>query len=238
MKPKMVDLFCGAGGCAAGYSKYFDVVGVDIKKQPRYPFEFIQADARKFDISCFDFAHASPPCQSYTPSNAVYKKINPLKYWLLDFLPEEREKLILSGKPYVIENVKGVPLLINPLMLCGSMFGLGVVRHRYFESNIPLIAPGGCQHKGTVMNGDYASVVGNGGFGGGKSDIATWKKAMGIDWMTKNELTQAIPPAFTEWIGKQVFDFIVNVCNGQPVNNLNVNVPVQPAVNNLMSTSG
>lgn len=140
-KPRILDLFCCAGGVAMGYSQAgFEIVGVDIDPQPRFPFEFIQADALTLDmkfIKSFDAIHASPPCQSYSD---LAKRNGNAHEWPRLVEPV-REMLIKSGKPYVIENVEGAPLL-NPVILCGTMFkGLRVLRHRLFEANFQIIAP-------------------------------------------------------------------------------------------------
>lgn len=208
-KYRLLDLFCGAGGCSMGYHRAgFEVVGVDIVNQPRYPFEFHQADAMTYPLDGFDVIHASPPCQGYSITKSIRKKTDHT------FLVEDvRERLMESGKPYVIENVEGAPL-INYVMLCGTMFpGLRVYRHRLFECN-PLIqiAPATCNHtyvlppsKGhyhTLDKHDFITCVGN-NFKGADGRIA-----MGIDWMTRKELSQAIPPAYTEWIGKQLMEVL------------------------------
>ena len=140
-KPRMLDLFCCAGGAAAGYAKAgFEVVGVDIDRQPHYPFKFIQADAMELDskfIASFDAIHASPPCQAYSD---LAKRNGNAHEWPRLIEPV-REMLMRSGKPYVIENVDGAPLL-DPVVLCGTMFkGLRVLRHRLFEANFPIIPP-------------------------------------------------------------------------------------------------
>lgn len=164
----------------------FEVEGVDIEPQPNYPFTFHQMDALEFldtqDLSRFDVIHASPPCQAHSQLN----RINRREY--LDLIEPVRERLVWIGKPYVIENVQGAPLR-DPIMLCGTMFGLKVFRHRLFESNVFLLQP---------MNG-YIQVTGTGNF-----RLEEGRKAMGIDWMKKRELTQAIPPAYTEFIGRQL----------------------------------
>jgi DNA (cytosine-5)-methyltransferase 1 len=200
---KLLDLYCKAGGAGYGYHQAgFEVVGVDIQPQPNYPFKFIQADAIEFlktDLSDYDVIHASPPCQAYSWSAKRWKKEWP------DLVEPTRELLKRTGKPYIIENVVGAPL-IDPLVLCGTMFGLKVIRHRLFESNIKLYAPCKCNHKGTVKNGDYVTVAGHGGDGCAKYSV--WCKAMGIDWMTKEELTQAIPPCYTKFIGEQLIDYL------------------------------
>lgn len=199
-RPRLLDLFCGAGGAAMGYHRAgFDVVGVDIKPQPRYPFEFIQADAfyaLKAWGYRFNAVHASPPCQAYSWA---------AKRWDVerdDLLAPTRSALIQSGMPWVIENVVGAPMG-NYVTLCGTMFGLGVIRHRLFESSqsIALLRPP-CAHVGSVGEGDYVTVAGHGG--NGRAALHLWKDAMGIDWMKREELTQAIPPAYTEYIGREL----------------------------------
>jgi DNA (cytosine-5)-methyltransferase 1 len=210
----LLDLFCGAGGCAKGYQDAgFYVVGVDTAPQPHYcGDEFHQADALTvldillhpdnewmgwygYRLSHVAAIHASPPCQRYSICQNFLRQ--PQAY--PDLLPAVRERLRASGKPWVIENVPGAPML-SGLMLCGSMFGLGVLRHRYFEASFPLFAPGPCQHRGTVKGGAYISVFGKGGRGFTKERGG---QAMGITWMTIDELRQAIPPVYTEWVGRQ-----------------------------------
>jgi DNA (cytosine-5)-methyltransferase 1 len=199
VKPRLLDLFCGAGGCSVGYHRAgFDVVGVDITPQPRYPFEFHEADALTFPLEGFDAIHASPPCQAHTTLRHRTGGDYP------DLVAATRDRLLDSGLPYVIENVVGAPLL-NPVMLCGSTFGLGVGgrqlrRHRLFESNAPIMASP-CQHHGPAVG-----VYGTGGGGqmtrGFKAEgVADARAALGIDWMSLAELAQAIPPTYTEHIG-------------------------------------
>jgi|LGOV01.1.fsa_nt_gb DNA (cytosine-5)-methyltransferase 1 len=194
---KLLDLFCGGGGGGYGYDKAgFEVVGVDIIEQPNYPFEFIQADALEIDLSRYDAIHASPPCQNYcwcTTKARNQGKTYP------DLIEPVRKLLIASEKPYVIENVVGAPLL-NPTYLEGTMFGLGVIRRRLFETNWWLPQPMYISRKGTVRDRTYCSVAGNGGDGSNRVD--DWRKAMGINWMTRAEIKQAIPPAYTEYIGQ------------------------------------
>lgn len=218
-KPRILDLFCCAGGVAMGYSRAgFEIVGVDIDPQPRFPFEFIQADALALDmkfIKSFDAIHASPPCQSYSD---LAKRNGNAHEWPRLIEPV-REMLIKSGKPYVIENVEGAPLL-NPVVLCGTMFkGLRVLRHRLFEANFPIIAPPHGKHplchtldkrkshygKTNEMI-DFVSVN-----GGGNCSVAAARDAMGIDWMTKDEMNEAIPPAYTECIGKQLMKHLLQL---------------------------
>jgi DNA (cytosine-5)-methyltransferase 1 len=217
MKPRILDLFCCAGGAGIGYSKAgFEVVGVDIDPQPNYPLPFIQADALKLDakfIESFDAIHASPPCQSYSD---LAKRNGNADEWPRLVEPV-REMLIKSGLPYVIENVEGAPLL-NPVVLCGTMFkGLRVLRHRLFESNFPIIAPPHGKHpkvhtfdKRKSHYGktndmlDFVQVT-----GGGNCTIAAARDAMKISWMTKNELNEAIPPAYTKFVGKQLMEYLL-----------------------------
>lgn len=207
---KLLDLFCGAGGAGMGYHKAgFEVVGVDIRPQPRYPFSFVQADALDYAAAHgweFDAIHASPPCQRYSRITPVDRReekpdlVAPTR-WLLETL----------GLPYVIENVVGAPLC-ETIMLCGAMFGLQVYRHRIFESNILLLAPTHTRHiykcppagKGAGKDeGGFISITSGGqGMGKGGRDYA--RRAMGIDWMTGDELAEAIPPAFTKYIGQQL----------------------------------
>ncbi len=219
---KLLDLFCGAGGCSAGYTRAgFEVVGVDINPQPRYPFEFVQADAFEFLADHwreFDVISASPRCQPYSPTAALCSR----KFDYMDEIVKVRKALDWTGKPYVIENVPGAPL-INPLMLCGSMFGLRVRRHRHFECE-PVIwwPPASCNHwgvasacgrgkpkgnpagyvAGTLENFDFITVA------GADYIAADGRRAMGIDWMTKKELSQAIPPTYTEFIGERIKELI------------------------------
>lgn len=208
--PRLLDLFCGAGGCAMGYHRAgFDVVGVDIVPQPRYPFCFIQADAMTYPLSGFDVIHASPPCQTYSALARFAKEGHKA------LVGPVREMLMASKKTYVIENVVGAPL-IKPIVMCGSYFGLRVRRHRLFESNIKLRGTY-CTHN---KQGQPLCVAGTGGKrinrragdNGGAcnypSSIEEASHAMGIDWMTRKEISQAIPPAYTEFIGKQLMEAV------------------------------
>ena len=200
---KVLDLFCGVGGASMGYYRAgFDVVGVDIRPQPRYPFEFHQADAMTFPLDGFDVIHASPPCQLF--SQAVSRH-NRSKF--PDLLEPTRDMLRATGKPYVIENVERAPLL-DAIKLCGSSFGLVVRRHRLFECNFMLMAPP-CAHGAyprifpAAWNRETLLRVlsPSGGFVDGVS-LADHKEAMQIDWdVTLEELSLAIPPAYTEYIG-------------------------------------
>lgn len=217
---KLLDLFCKAGGCSVGYHRAgFEVTGVDIEPQPNYPFKFIQMDAIEFlktqDLSKYDVITASPPCQKYSGIQGLAQARNGGYKEHVDLVDPTRELLIKSGKPYVIENVVGAPL-INPITLCGSMFpGLKVYRHRLFESNVYLMQPPHVPHRDSTPSAGngispkgFISICGTGGVRGMKAQeiIDYWSMAMGIDWMNRKELAQAIPPAFTEYIGLQLMN--------------------------------
>lgn len=200
---KLLDLFCKAGGAGMGYHRAgFEVVGVDIEPQPNYPFEFVQADAMTFPLDGFDVIHASPPCQRYTQLGT---RENLSHY--PDLVDAIRERLQAAGVTWVIENVPGAPLR-KPIVLCGAMFGLRSYRHRLFECSKALKVPEHPKHvvrvnrRGENRREHWA----NGGFITITGDVGTYcgPEAMGIDWMTGNELSQAIPPAYTEWIGRQL----------------------------------
>ena len=200
---RLLDLFCGAGGAATGYHRagFDDITGVDIKPMPRYPFRFIQGDALEYLAAHgheYDVIHASPPCQHYSWSAARWGKDN-----YPDLVDKTRKMLDATGKPYIIENVIGAPLR-NRFILDGQMFGLGVIRKRQFESNLFIFGHPPVPVNGSVKDGDIMTVAGHGG--DGRAALHLWKKAMGIDWMSKVELTQAIPPAYTEFIGKQLLE--------------------------------
>lgn len=215
---RLLDLFCGAGGAAMGYARAgFDVVGVDIAPQPNYPFEFHQADALTFPLKGFDMVHASPPCQRFSD---LAKRNGNSDDWP-DLIDPIRQRLIEWGGLWVIENVEGAPL-IDPIKLCGTMFsGLRVIRHRLFESDYPLVAPGHGKHP-LVFTHDkrkthYGQLEQNTSFiqvtGGGNATIANKRAAMGCEWMNNHELNEAIPPAYTEWIGRRILEHIANVCS-------------------------
>ena len=218
-KPLLLDLFCKAGGAGAGYARAgFDVIGVDIEEQKHYPHQFYRGDVftvvpqllRQRKVA---LVHASPPCQFYSGlTNISPKKRDAYP----DLLDPTRELLKSMGLPYIIENVAFAPLEI-PTMLCGSMFGLGATvdgerrqlrRHRFFESNQLLFSPGPCDHTGRVVH-----VYGNpGGFDRRRNiklaNIAQWREAMGIPWMNGAELAQAIPPAMSEFLGRQLIKLL------------------------------
>lgn len=207
-KPKLLDLFCGAGGAARGYQMAgFHVTGIDINPQPRYiGDEFYQADAMMFPLDGFDVIHASPPCTGFSCASLVHRN-NGKKY--IDLLTPTRERLKAFGKPWVIENVPGAPMK-NYITLCGLMFGLKVFRHRHFECSHMLFQPEHIPHGKRRIGEGYFSVVGNGGSITGQkkkqvpNPVKEWPKAMGINWMTKKEIRLAIPPAYTKYIGKQL----------------------------------
>ncbi len=198
-RPRLLDLFCCAGGAALGYYQAgFDVVGVDIHKQPNYPYEFVQWDALTFDLTGFHAIHASPPCQAFTKAQRIQSNAHP------DLIDPIRQRLKAAGVPYVIENVPGAPL-IDPIMLCGAMFGLGTYRHRLFECSFPITAPPHPKHivPTTKMGrapqaGEMMHVVGN------FSGVKKARSAMRIDHMTRDELREAIPPAYTMYIGREL----------------------------------
>lgn len=213
-RPRLLDLFCGAGGCAVGYHRAgFDVVGVDAKPQKNYPFPFAQGDALEYLARHggeFDAIHASPPCQLFSAASRV---LGDKKNRHLDLVDPCRQLLEASSRPWVMENVMGAPLR-DATMLCGTMFKLRVLRHRLFECSFFLMAPGQrCWHppRGTVGRantnesrrknvGDWISVAGD-------TTIRLAGPAMGIDWVTcRKQLSQCIPPAYTEFVGRQLIE--------------------------------
>jgi DNA (cytosine-5)-methyltransferase 1 len=225
MAPRLLDLFCKAGGAAVGYHRAgFDVVGVDIKHQPRFPYPLIVDDAldvlrqlvagwsigpsmpdgKRYRLSDFAAIHASPPCQAYSAASGAAAAGHP------DLVGPTRALLLAAGKPWVIENVVGSPLSFS-MLLCGSMFGMEVRRHRLFESSHLMLSPGPCRHGSQKR---VLSVTGT-GYGGKfkrngqkPSGVTEAREVMGIDWMTIAELSQAIPPAFTEYVGKQLMEAV------------------------------
>ena len=221
-KPRLLDLFCCAGGAGAGYAKAgFEVFGVDISPQPNYPFHVRQADALALDpefLAGFDAIHASPPCQSYSD---LAKRNGNAHEWPRLVEPV-REMLVRTGLPYVIENVDGAPL-INAVVLCGTMFPpLRVLRHRLFEANFEIVPPPHKKHPKvhtfdrrkshfgkTDEWRDFVQVT-----GGGNCSLAAAREAMGIDWMTKNEINESIPPAYTEFIGHELLRYMSFVAEG------------------------
>lgn len=207
---RILDLFCGAGGAAEGYHRAFpdaEIVGIDIKPQPNYPFEFHQGDAVEvlavnttYIARTFDLVHASPPCQMFT---AYRRKGHGVGDGYPNLVGNVREFLKGVGIPYVIENVPGAPL-IGPVQLCGSSFGLDVRRHRLFECSFPVTTPP-CDHSWQTPRFPPATNRTNRRC---TVEVGVWRipldvqqQAMGIDWMTLPELSEAVPPAYTEHIG-------------------------------------
>lgn len=208
-KIRLLDLYCGAGLAAVGYHRAgFEIVGVDLTPQKHYPFTFIQADALSLNyeqLAGFDVIHASPPCQAYSHAT-VPARARGIEY--PDLLSPTRAMLEAAGLPYVIENVQGAPMR-RAIVLCGTMFKLGVFRHRLFESSIKLCLPEtACtckQHR--IDDENYFSVFGD------QTKKADAAAAMGVSWKTtKYGMAQGIPPAYTEFIGAQLMAHIT----GQP----------------------
>lgn len=218
-KPRLLDLFCGAGGCAVGYAQAgFEVVGVDIAPQPHYPYEFYQADALTFPLEGFDVIHASPPCQEYSQSRFIRNATQKNFHIAPKLIADIRKRLESSRLPWIIENV-AFSDLPDAVHLCGSMFGLPIRRHRWFSSSHLLFAPGPCRHTpeiiccvGNKVRGygtlrtEHRYLRGNGTTTRREAylPLASGKAAMQIDWMSMRELSQAIPPAYTAWIGAQL----------------------------------
>lgn len=218
-RPRLLDLFCGAGGASMGYYRAgFDVVGVDIKPQRHYPFEFHQADAMTYPLDGFDAIHASPPCQTYSITKHTHSKEYP------DLVDATRDRLIEPGVPWVMENVIGAPMP-NALVLCGTMFALTaddlddtplfLRRHRLFETSHLVFGPGPCRCAAMKGAGWHVGGVYGGGAhdrawarehrkGGYTPHVSVRRSLMGIDWMPEKPLNEAIPPAYTEWIGRQL----------------------------------
>lgn len=185
-------------------SGFDDITGIDINPQPNYPFRFVQGDAVEYLEAHgqeYDFIHASPPCQAYS----IGSILRGTAHTHPQYVDITKELLIENRKPYVIENVPGAPIE-KSTMLCGTMFGLKVIRHRHFEiSPYILVLTPPCNHNGTVPNGDYVTVAGHGGDNkAGNYTLQSWSDAMGIDWMTKEELVEAVPPIYTEYIATQI----------------------------------
>ena len=216
---KILDLFCGAGGAGVGYRRAgFEVVGVDIEPHDDYPFAMKVADAidvLRGDLSSYDAIHASPPCPRYSTATPAANRDNHP-----DLVEPVRRHLAAWGGPYVIENVPGAPL-DTPVLLCGSMFGLGVRRHRLFETNVPMMQPA-CHHELQPevfgVYGAHADRPGgwlrpNGMSRGLKAtSVEHAQEVMGIDWMTRwDDLADAIPPAYTEHIGRELMNHLSEV---------------------------
>jgi DNA (cytosine-5)-methyltransferase 1 len=194
-RPRLLDLFCGAGGAAMGYYRAgFDVVGVDIVNQKHYPFEFHQADALTYPLEGFDALHASPPCQGYSRMRHLP--------WLKDndypkLIDPTRLRLLSTGKPWVIENVMDSHLPAG--WLCGTMFGMPFYRHRRFETSYFWMQPGHPTHRFVIRPGRYF---------GDSGDKANAREAFCWPWMTHMEQRQAIPPIYTEYIGKYLMQAV------------------------------
>lgn len=209
-RPRALDLFCGAGGATKGLQMAgFHVTGIDIKPQPRYCGDaFLQGDAMRVPVQWmkqFDFVWASPPCQGYSITRHILRGKGITNRRASNLIPVVRHTLLKTGTPFVIENVPGSRLL-DPVILCGSMFNLRVYRHRLFEScKLILQQPDHPAHNGsTGSNRGYSYGYPYVTVGGHNYKPCDGKQAMEIDWMTRDELNEAIPPAFGQWIGEQV----------------------------------
>lgn len=234
-RPLLLDLFSCEGGAGMGYQQAgFDVIGVDIVPQPRYPFEHVVADAIELlerlleggevaghTLKDLAAIHASPPCQAYSVTRHSHDKDHP------ELIEPTRELLQATGLPYVIENVEGArDRMVEPMLLCGSMFGLkafdvdgtrlALRRHRLFESNVWLMSAGGCVHDGDPVAGVYGggrhrnvSDRDNPARRGGYTPLGKVRaELMGMGWASQHGLAQAIPPAYTEHIGGQLLAHI------------------------------
>ncbi len=207
IKPRLLDLFCGAGGASMGYYRAgFEVEGVDTKSQPHYPFKFYLADALEFPLEGYDAYHASPPCQAYSLAAQQWRKEG-RDY--PDYIADIRRLLKETGKPFIIENVPGAPL-INPIKLNGSMFCMRIRRTRLFECSwsmplilLPLEARSGFRMGRKPTEDDFVTPVGH------FSGVAKAQREMDIDWLGQKDLAQAIPPAYTEYIGKYLIKHIL-----------------------------
>ncbi|WP_328970401.1 DNA cytosine methyltransferase [Streptomyces sp. NBC_00239] len=228
-RPLLLDLFCCAGGAAMGYHRAgFTVHGVDkVDRSARYPFAFRQGDALTIlvdlidsgEITAYSLIHGSPPCQDQCTLTVGTNRSQGWGGTHIDLVAPTRELLDASGVPYVIEQPNGKAKIRKDLTLCGEMFGLGVLRHRNFElSGWTTSKPKHRKHRGRVRgwrHGEYheGPYVAAYGSGGGKADVAEMQAAMGIDWTdVREELTEAIPPAYSEWIGRA---FLARALSGQ-----------------------
>lgn len=209
-KPVLIDGYCGAGGATKGYQRAgFYVIGVDVKTQPHYcGDEFVQADFLTFPIEGAQAVHASPPCQHWTAYGRRPEHVGNYP----DLIEATRARLVSSGMPYVIENIPGTPLEA-PILLCGSMFDLDVQRHRLFETSWRLEDhPWPCRHG--IWAPRYPQATNRRNLrrtvevGVWRIPLADQRRAMGIDWMKLEELSEAIPPAYTEWIGARLFEVV------------------------------
>jgi DNA (cytosine-5)-methyltransferase 1 len=208
VKPRLLDLFCGQGGASHGYALAgFEVVGVDIKPQPRYPYEFHKADAMTYPLDGFHVVAGSPPCNDHSPLAHLHGKQGTA--WML---AATIERFRASGLPYVVENVAGAELP-GELVLCGTEFGLqtrrdgrlyALKRHRRFASNRFLMGAGGCTCAGRPVMGVYGNGGGQFAGRGIKARQGEGAELLGVDWMTVKGQAQAIPPAYTRFIGEQL----------------------------------
>jgi DNA (cytosine-5)-methyltransferase 1 len=232
-KPLLLDLFCGAGGAGEGYARAgFRVVGVDLDAKPlrHNPHETYQGDALEvldtllagepfhgYHLRDFAAIHASPICKGYSQANNIHRANYPM------LIEPTRKRLRESGLPWVVENVRMTGRwrghMPSAVVLCGTSFGLRVYRHRYFEASHLLFTPGPCSHPTKLLPG-YLSIFGHGARGTQKGNrgnhytrygVDAARAAMGIDWMTREELSQAIPPAYTQWIGRQLLPVVMGV---------------------------
>lgn len=240
-KPLLLDLFCGAGGAAAGYARAgFTVIGVDLAPQPRYPFAFFQADAlvvldtllagdawEGYCLADFSVIHASPPCQEYSATRFM-RKITNTNYIRPMLLAPLLERLRAARRPWVLENVAGAKGdLPNALELCGASFGLPLLRHRLFVSSELLFAPTHCRHPAAFYNVVGGKVRAYGTHRTEKRYLTQsdqyqrrerccrkelGQRAMDIEWMTLQEMSEAIPPAYTEWLGRQLLAIVESEC--------------------------
>lgn len=209
MTKRVLDLFCGAGGAARGYRDAgFDVMGVDIEPRKRFPFAFAEADAMTYPLDGFDAIHASPPCHDHSTLSGRTGVPHGTGWMLSATIERLRAHGARTGTPWVVENVETADMP-GAVTLCGSMFNLGaegrtLKRHRKFLASFPIEIPRPCTCRGALIGGVY----GNGGGGkmtrGYKFKVAAGREAMGIPWMSQVELSQAIPPAYTAWIGGQI----------------------------------
>ena len=209
MKPRLLDLCCKSGGASEGYADAgFECTGVDIEYQPHYPFLFWQADALTFALGGFDAVHVSPPCQSYSTATLQWRKRG--RYYS-DLVDRFRQRLFSFGKPFVIENVKGSPL-INPVMLTGAMFGLRIKRDRYFECHgfevpftLSAVTPPAIKMGRAIKDGDILQPIGH------FSGVKYAQQEMGLQGRTQGELAEALPRAYCRYIGKYLMQAVVDM---------------------------
>jgi DNA (cytosine-5)-methyltransferase 1 len=216
----LLDLYCGAGGAAMGYHRAgFEIIGVDRVDQPRYPFTFIRSDVFEFlgnESTRVDVVHASPPCQAHVQPSVKHRRgIGTIADTRVDLIPATRSALESSGLPWVIENVMGAKnVLRDPTLLVGAMFNLDVHRPRFFETSFTLPPrPRKARERGTVavygaLDGRRLWTRADGSELRACRTVEEGARAMGIDWMTWPELIEAVPPAYTEWIGRQLLSHL------------------------------